>query len=160
MLFAATGHRPHGIGHPYSHDRLTEFAKCHLHSLPTTAVVSGMAQGWDLAVAEAAVALELPLIAAVPFPGQEDRWHDLEDRARYHRLLVAATEVFVMSQKPHSVAYRDRDYWMVDRAAAVLALFSGAKSGTSMTVEYAESRDRPILNLWPAWLRYCDVRGT
>ena len=76
MILAATGHRPDKLG-GYSHDilvRLTEFAQHQIRVLGPEKVISGMALGWDQAVALATISLEIPLIAAIPFEGQESVW--------------------------------------------------------------------------------------
>ena len=161
MILAATGHRPDKIGLSYDLDRLREFARRELQSLKPDALISGLARGWDTAVALAAVDLRIDLIVSIPFEGQQDRW-PTADQGRYGMLRGCAREEHVMSREPRTEAYRQRDYWMVDRGSAVLALFNGSPGGTKMTVDYAESRDRAVLNLWSAWIRFasCDSRGT
>lgn len=153
MLFAATGHRPGKLGPRFNPCRLRAFAVQQLEALQATGVISGLAQGWDTAVAFAAIDLDIRLIAAVPFEGQADRWSE-QDQKDYRFLRQMASQVHVMSPLPRVEAYRQRDYWMVDHGAAVLALYNGSPGGTKITVEYAERRDRPILNLWDAWTRF------
>jgi uncharacterized phage-like protein YoqJ len=55
-----------------------------------------MALGWDLAFARASVELGIPLIAAVPFEGQEAMWSP-ESQAKYRALLAEAETVHVVS---------------------------------------------------------------
>jgi hypothetical protein len=77
ITIAATGHRPDKLVNQYdeaSLARLTEFAATCLKQLAPDFVISGMALGWDQAIAEAAVSLDIPLIAEIPFPGQPSRW--------------------------------------------------------------------------------------
>ena len=86
---------------------------------------SGMALGFDLAAAEAVLALrgELPglrLCCAVPFPGQADRFPEA-DRLRYMRILDRADEVATLAPRYEPRCYLRRDEFMVERSAAVVA---------------------------------------
>lgn len=157
MIYAATGHRPEKIGPGYRFDRLHRFARKEIGRLltPAEGLISGLARGWDTAVAITALDLGLPLTAIIPFEGQEDRWPQ-RDREIYRELRARAAEVVVFSPYRRTEAYAQRDFAMVDRAGAVLALYSGAPGGTRTTVTYAETRNRPVLNLWSAWQRYCN----
>ena len=79
---------------------------------------SGMALGFDLAAAEAVLALrgELPglrLCCAVPFPGQADRFPEA-DRLRYMRILDRADEVATLAPRYEPRCYLRRDEFMVD----------------------------------------------
>jgi hypothetical protein len=52
--------------------RLIALCKVSLQKMQATSVISGMALGFDQAHEEAAIELQIPLIAAVPFKGQDD----------------------------------------------------------------------------------------
>jgi uncharacterized phage-like protein YoqJ len=107
-----------------------------------------MALGWDTAVALAAIRLRIPLIAAVPFPGQQARW-PLESRQRYAALLQAATHVHIISQSEFSPqAYHKRNRWMVDECNLLVALWNGTGGGTASCIAYAQQVKRPWVNLW------------
>ena len=102
---------------------------------------SGMALGFDLAAAEAVLALrgELPGLrrcCAVPFPGQADRFPEA-DRLRYMRILDRADEVATLAPRYEPRCYLRRDEFMVERSAAVVAWFDGGKGGTRYTWDYA-----------------------
>lgn len=71
-VIAATGHRPNKIRVSFEH--LTDIAYTFLKEAKPDYAVSGMAQGWDTVFAVAALANEIPLVAAVPWPGQSARW--------------------------------------------------------------------------------------
>ena len=75
MIIAATGHRPDKLGGYGSivADRLFHLAYETLEELAPTLVISGMALGWDMAVAEAAFCLDIPFHAYRPFEGQESQ---------------------------------------------------------------------------------------
>ena len=50
-------------------------------------VISGMALGWDMALAQAAINLGIPFIAAVPFIGQENMW--IKKTQEYYKELLS-----------------------------------------------------------------------
>jgi len=86
---------------------------------------SGMALGFDLAAAEAVLALrgELPglrLCCAVPFPGQADRFPEA-DRLRYMRILDRADEVATLAPRYEPRCYLRRDEFMVERSGRAAA---------------------------------------
>ena len=159
MKVAATGHRPFKLYPdsmfkgvlPEAEDKLHRLAGRALRRLGATEVISGMARGWDLAVAWAALDMGLPLTAAIPFKGQDENWNG-RHRALYGRALEAAARVHVQSEGQFTRAYLLRDEWMVDHAEHVLALYSGARGGgTAYTVEYARGWCVPVTNVWRAW---------
>lgn len=70
MIIGVTGHRDAG----QKPGELEEFARlfvARVVSNGATEIITGMARGWDLAVAEAADAIGIPFLAALPFPGQD-----------------------------------------------------------------------------------------
>lgn len=159
MRVAGTGHRPQRLGLGYDEEArtlLVAFAMDCLQSLDNvTHVISGMAQGWDQALAEAALSLGLPLTAAVPFKGVETRWPD-DSRRRYHDILSkAATTHYVSEPGYEKRKFAARDLWMVQNADALLALYDGAgDSGTALTVGMADEMGKPVYHVWEKWIRY------
>lgn len=156
IVVGVTGHRPHKL-RVFNQDLHREMV--HLASdalevfdpLPAK-VVSGMAPGWDMAVAHAAINLKIPLTAAVPYWGQENPWKP-EVKAYYQKLCRMATEVKIISEGKFSIqAMHARDRWVVDQSVYMLALFSGELGGTAYTLQYADEKEVPYYNLWPAWL--------
>ena len=111
---------------------------------------SGMALGFDLAAAEAVLALrgELPglrLCCAVPFPGQADRFPEA-DRLRYMRILDRADEVATLAPRYEPRCYLRRDEFMVERSAAVMrgaARRSGSTCGATVNRNFSEAL-RPL----------------
>lgn len=153
MIVAGTGHRPDKLG-GYSieiEDKLRVFARRHLERIGPSQVISGMALGWDQALAQAALDLSIPLVAAVPFLGFGSRW-PTSAQYRCTALLCAATEIEVVSETPGTRALQRRNEWMVDRAGLMLALWDGSWGGTFNCIQYANRRDVEVLNLWPAWV--------
>ncbi len=165
MIRAATGHRPEKLGGHDSRTRLAlgGLAIEHLMKTEPDQVISGMALGWDQAIAAAALVLGIPLIAAVPFEGQAKRW-PVEAQRRYDSILSDAAEVHFVSQltygTQHEVnqAMQTRNVWMVDRADRMSALWDGSWGGTFNCIEYARKRDVPVDNLWNRWTLPEDLR--
>lgn len=56
---------------------------------------SGMAIGWDQAIAEACLNLSVQFEAHVPLVGQELVWRNMETIARFHRLLAASSALYI-----------------------------------------------------------------
>lgn len=155
MILAATGHRPHKLrlgGAPGSRFKLIDFAQEWLSHLEPDEVISGMALGWDQAVAWAALRLEIPLIAALPFKGQERSWSSWQ-KQQYEEILSKAARIHVVCPWSFTIAYQRRDEWMVNRADEILALWDGSPSGTGYTIKYAEEWKplAQIHNVWPEW---------
>jgi len=131
----------------------------HLREIRPKRVITGMAIGWDQAVAGACVALDIPFVAAVPFPGQATRWPP-ETQARYRRLLESAESINYTCRSEQTLSARQvtdfmryRNQWVVDNSDQIAALFDGsAGSGTALTVHYAQMKGKPIENLWSRWL--------
>jgi hypothetical protein len=163
FVIAGSGHRPPrlGLGYdPESNRLLTGFATQALGAFAfaenVTDVISGGAQGWDQALAHAAVNLGIPLTVAVPFEGQESKWPE-QGKKRYRAILARAKEVVVVSPGGYANwKFAKRDEWMVDHAKLVLALLDGEpkRSGTRLTVEYANGRGVPVVNGWADWERF------
>ena len=162
MILAGTGHRPDKLG-GYSltlEVALTDFAGRVLARQRPVGVISGMALGWDQALAVASVRLGIPFVAAIPFEGQESRWPSRAQR-EYAVLLGAASQVRVISDRDHYrndhpdvAAYhlmQRRNEWMVDNSTGLLALWNGSKGGTFNCIQYAREGRREITNVWPEW---------
>ncbi|WP_193200689.1 SLOG family protein [Nostoc sp. MG11] len=121
-----------------------------------------MALGFDQALAVAAIGLEIPLIAAIPFKGQDSKWQQ-SDRLRYEDILFQTKQiVYVDKTTKYSTEHvgcsgekmQKRNGYMIDNCTEVLALFDGSASGTANCVKYAESLGKPLLNVWKSWVKY------
>lgn len=112
----------------------------------------GMALGFDLAAAEAALSLreryaDVRLVAVVPFPGQAERYPNAE-RSRYARLVAAADERVLVSERYDRGCYRRRNDFLVAHAAVVVAWYDGSPSGTGYTVGRARRTGCRVIDLW------------
>lgn len=139
MILAGTGHRPDKLG-GYSlaaSAQWTGVAEQLLQALQPERVISGMALGWDTYLARAAIRLGLPLMAAIPFNGQESRW-PAESQHIYNRILDQATEVVVVCGGGYSAEkLQRRNAWMVDRCDFLLCCWDGSPGGTANCIAYA-----------------------
>lgn len=159
MIVGVTGHRPDKLG-GYSDEvryRLFQLAVAVFKRYQPAAVISGLALGWDTEVATAAVHVGVPLIAAIPFEGQELKWRP-EDRKLYHQLIDLSAEVhYVCSPGYAAWKMQKRNEWIVDHCDLLFALWDGNKSGTGNCVEYAQSKGVDVKNLWQSWVRFSGV---
>ena len=152
MIIGVTGHRDAG----QKPGELEEFARLFVARVTAegaTEIITGMALGWDMAVAEAADEIGLPFCAAIPFTGQDAHWKPA-DRNRHWHLVRKASRYHVVCPLPLTHAYIKRDRWIVDHCAELHALDSGRPSGSHTTVLYAEEVGRKVVPLWGEWTRF------
>lgn len=120
------------------------------------AVISGMAVGCDQAAAIAAINLGIPVIACVPFLGQELIW-SRSNQELYHWILERSQEVKILyNQQPDTKAkaaflLNKRNEYMVDNADMVLAMWNGTPGGTGNCIGYARAKGIPLGNIWNDW---------
>lgn len=144
----------------------------------------GMAVGFDLAAAEAVLALRErvagtsrsigphpprnaetwcahapQLIAVVPFSGQERRFSSA-DRARFDRVSALADHRVVLSPGYHAGCYAVRNNYLVDNASLLVAWYNGSKGGTHYTVRRALRKGLKIRNLCPCSSDSASARNT
>jgi ribA/ribD-fused uncharacterized protein len=160
-VVTGTGHRPQDIAAYASKGfpALVDVAIQMIQASKATIVIAGGAIGWDTALAVAALQLELPLVLALPFPGQEKRWR-APDQALYQEHLEEANAVvFISEETPGDdmdllISYMEaRNAFMVDHSQLVLAFWSGkTKGGTANCIRYAKRVGMTIVNGWtPTW---------
>jgi uncharacterized phage-like protein YoqJ len=154
--YTVTGHRPPKLG-GYSNemqDELEGFAHRWLRRLNPELVYTGMALGWDQAIAYACTRHKVPFIAAIPFLGQEHIWPE-KSQETYHDLLSHATEVVHVCKdidEGIASAMDTRNRWMINRGDRLLALWDGERGGgTYNAVRYAQIKGKPVTNLWWSW---------
>lgn len=159
MDLAVTGHRLNRLGYQdWVEGRLKDLARVALQKYQPAQVLTGMALGWDMAVAAAAAELKVPFVAVVPFEGQDSFWPD-ETRLHYTRLLSKATRVEVvvpgrLTPEQKKTAFKVRNVYLVEHCDVLLALWDGTRSGTGHCVEVAGALQRKTVNLWASWRQY------
>lgn len=157
MIYCGTGHRPDKLGgyNDEAFTRLVRIAHEHLTFLAHSdviEVISGMAQGWDQALAQAAADLGIKYIAALPFEGQADPWPP-EARKRWEHLCNRSSHLYILGTgeyRPEMMQIRNE--WMVNNSNHVLAMYDGTAGGTRNCIRYANRLGRSITNLYPKYL--------
>lgn len=160
--FAITGHRPNSLftESPYSEENyqiLLAFCRKILKNADPTKVtlLIGMALGFDMAMAEAAVEKGIPFIAYVPCRGQEKVWKDVRHQAKYLALLASAQEIKILGEKYTHGCMQKRNEAMVDDCDVLLTLYNyGTRGGTASCIEYCQDRypAKKIHNYWGLWI--------
>lgn len=164
MTYGFTGHRPPKLGgygkeaqqKLYNFTYQTVFV--HLNTGEDSTII-GMAQGWDMAVAESCLILGIPYIAAIPYPGQEYRWPDPNVRKLYQNLLDTAERAVYVSQGEEPVTtwraatlLQFRNQYIVDHSDKLIALWDGEEiGGTWNCVKYARFKKVEVINVWKDW---------
>lgn len=150
MIICGTGHRPDKLGgyNDFSHNKLIKIAEKYITNLNPEKVISGMAIGWDTALAEATINLGKYLICAIPFKGQESMWNK-ESQIKYNKILDNAYEIWYTSDAGYELyKMQVRNEWMVDNSDLVLAMWNGTKGGTYNCIQYAKKMNKPIVNAY------------
>lgn len=150
---AFTGHRFYDFSQRvFIQERLTSaISEAYDHGIRN--FISGFALGIDLMAAQLVQSLKcnlpgISLTAAIPFAGQAERYN-IYDKRVYRRLLELADKVFVLSDCYYPRCFLDRDEFMVENAAYLIAYYDGReKGGTYYTVKKARARGIPIINVY------------
>lgn len=155
MKLAVTGHRPHKLNNEYSYsgpcsDYLRTELKLILVEHKPSLGITGMALGADTLFALACLELEIPLLAAIPFEGQEKNW-PTSSKKLYNEILSnkLVTQHLVTNGSYSQAAFQTRNEYMVDLCDKLVAIHDGTKGGTYNTVRYAQSVDREIILINP-----------
>lgn len=151
MIVAGTGHRPNKLG-GYNNEsflKLVNIAEDALKQMEVTEVISGMALGWDMALAQAAINLNIPFVAAVPFKGYENMWQE-KSKKYYYKLLTKAKRIEYICEGDYSPdKMQIRNEWMVDNCDIMLSMYNGDKSGgTYNCIKYITKVDKKLINLY------------
>jgi uncharacterized phage-like protein YoqJ len=160
MIIAGTGHRPKYLNNEYDcKGPYSDYIRASIQKIIETKkpvkIISGMALGVDTILAEIALANKIPLIAAVPFQGQESRWPK-SSQEKYHQILSQATDIIFVADDIKTTncahtAMHARNKWMVDNCTELIAVLHKGRryGGTYQTVIYAKKVQRPIIHIDP-----------
>ena len=154
-VIAGTGHRPSQLfGFDPAHPGVFNLKKKIIEELVRAKpikVLSGMAQGFDIYLAECCLELKIPYIACVPFIGQEKCWPK-NAQEHYHKLLNQAKEIIIVSSGGYAgYKMQIRNQYLVDNANLILACFKpGTTSGgTFNCVQYTQKMKKEIIFINP-----------
>lgn len=158
-----TGHRPQKLPWGYDEEyedciRLKLKLACEIEAMRqkgVTTFISGMAIGVDMWAAEIVLDLEraypqdtIKLIVAIPFEGQANKW-SVEYRERYFDILAQVDDDIVFHSHYTASCMHERNRYMVDNSAFMIAVYNGEKGGTANTLKYAESKGLNIVIINP-----------
>lgn len=114
-----------------------------------TTVITGMAKGVDLIVAEDVLLIknkirpELQLVAAI---SHRDALKNKDPK--FQRLLKGCDRVVVLSEYYHPGVYAQRNKWMLEQSSRLIAACDGRKTGgTVRTMQEAERMGMEIRKL-------------
>ncbi len=114
----------------------------------------GMAVGFDMAAAEAVLAMrdtvprsDVRLMAIIPFEGQQARFSAV-DRERFARIVAAADRVVPLAPTYHPGCYAQRNDYLIDHASLLVAWYDGSLGGTRYTVRRALKLGLECINLY------------
>jgi len=153
MIFGVTGHRDLD----QQPGELRWFARLLVTAMVQrgcTEIITGMARGFDLAIAQACADSGVPFIAAIPFIQQPLNWEQA-DRTDWERLTREAKEVYLAGPYPQNTFYFARNKWIVDHSEQLWSLYDGrGHGGTQHCTLYAEQQKRIVKPLWDEWIRF------
>ena len=96
---------------------------------------------------------DIELVVALPCEGHDAEW-DARSKSRLKFLLDHSTETVTTgtTAEPAAICYKKRNYYMVDHADCLLAVYDNdcsIRSGTGLTVNYAKKKNLPITLIHP-----------
>lgn len=144
-----TGHRPQKLTRPVD-DIKIDLENEIIASIQEgyTTFITGMACGTDIWAGRIVVRLkdrfpDIRLIAAIPFPEFSDKWEpEWQDRCQL--LLSQADLVKTICPDYRETAYMERNAWLVDHSAKLIAVYDGSPGGTRNTIRYARKNGIPV----------------
>ena len=150
MMLGITGHRPEHINFEWNYNGPVskwikdELAKKFAIYKPES-VMSGMALGVDTIAALLAIELCIPIIAVIPFLGQESKWNE-KQKALYHKILAHKLCIVKIVCEPGYAAWKiqRRNEWLCNECDNLIAVWDGSEGGTKNTILYAESIQKEI----------------
>lgn len=94
---------------------------------------------------------DIELIVVLPHPGHDARW-DERSKRRMSFLLEHCAEYMTIGTDSSAESYYKRNRYLVDHADCLIAVYDNdraVRSGTGMTVRYAEKKGKPITLIYP-----------
>lgn len=161
MIYGCSGHRPQKIGGftDAVAEALMLTARQTIKERQPELVLTGMALGWDQAIALACLRMGVQFHAYLPHPAYSNRWPD-DTRRRYDKLLQGAARI-VQCHKPNTppttANLMRRNQMIVDASDAMLFLYSGTKEGTTHHAwQLAAHHHKMMFNSWDEYCAHYD----
>lgn len=156
--YSVTGHRPNKLCNAYpetdAYNKLLIFSEWVLNQYKHNIdkIYIGMALGFDIAMAHSAIVLKIPVVACVPFKGQESMW-PFKSQLYYREVLSKVQEVIYVCEPGYSNwKMQKRNEYMVDNSTRQIALHDGTKGGTYNCVKYAKTKGVESINVYLHWI--------
>lgn len=156
MIIGITGVRPDKCGGYIlpnsSYIKICQELEKHFLELKPEKILSGFALGCDLYAANVAFKLDIPVIACVPFIGQESYWTE-KQKILYNKMLSKAKYTIIVSEGGFAnYKYQLRNEFIVDNCDILIATISPNETsgGTFNCVEYNKKVNKPIIYIDPA----------
>jgi uncharacterized phage-like protein YoqJ len=107
-------------------------------------LISGGALGIDQFWIEVGLYLGIPVTAALPFKGYDDRWPS-SSREKYRQLLDQCYDVrYICEPGYESRKLQIRNEWMVTHSDVLVAYWNGASGGTKNCIKFAHKMYHPV----------------
>lgn len=121
-----------------------------LYSAGYDTFLCGMAEGFDLAAAQAIIKLrtEFPnirLIAVVPHPRQAESF-EKQVKTLYAATMARADDSIIICPQYSNDCFHRRNDFLVDNSTALICYYNGSKGGTAYTVKRAVKRGSKVIN--------------
>jgi len=154
LVLGFTGHRPERII-DYSEPRLMALCGAILDKYQPSLVISGMALGWDMCIAQSCIEKGFQFDAAIPFLGQELKWLS-DDKKKYHRILKSARTLQIISEGGFSASkMQKRNEYIVDKCDVLITLWDGKEyGGTWNCIRYGREKGKKIVNVYQSWVKF------
>ncbi len=113
----------------------------------------GMAEGFDIAAAEAVLQIKangapIKLICVIPFHNHRTTL-DYNNKLRYDAICIDADQIIFTAQDYYHGVYNLRNDYLVDNADIILCYYSGRiRSGTGYTVARALKNRKRTINIY------------
>lgn len=113
----------------------------------------GMAMGFDLLAAEAALSLQaeltdLQVIAVIPYRNQTERWSEAM-KIKYDTILRIVDDVVMLNEHYYKGCLLHRNDYMVNHSSYLIAWYDGKpKGGTYYTCRKARANGLKVTNLY------------
>jgi uncharacterized phage-like protein YoqJ len=154
-IIAVTGHRPNKLNNEYNHNGpISEAIKAKFRTIlldeKPAKIISGMALGVDTLYAMVGLELQIPIIAAVPFLGQERMWPQKSKDTYFNLLNDPLIETYIVSEGGYAVwKMQARNEWMVNHCTKLIGVWDGTTGGTGNCVRYAKKVNRELILINP-----------
>lgn len=145
-----TGHRPEKL--QICEDELKAILQAEIQNAIAdgfSTFISGMAKGVDIVAAELVLQErknnpKIHLICALPFSSFGENW-SRDWVSRRNAVLSEADFVRSICNGFSYASYQQRNKWMVDHSACVIAIYNGSNGGTKNTIEYAKQEGISVM---------------